>query len=153
MWVSLERSFRCLQPLYNMKHFFSTQYLKFKKFKNKYLLKRNLPTPVGFAERNFFNIFYLSLHLSIYLKQIDLWEKGGHFPQGKKGGSLLQKGIESEFVFHCHSSYYQKSALSGRSPKRRRIVPPEFPIPNLILPFFLFVSENIPQNLHYCMCF
>jgi len=38
-----------------MKHFLLNQIFTLVKFKNKYLLKRNLPTPVGSAERNFFN--------------------------------------------------------------------------------------------------
>jgi len=38
-----------------MKHFLLNQIFTRVKFKNKYLLKRNLPTPVGSAERNFFD--------------------------------------------------------------------------------------------------
>jgi len=41
-----------------MKHFLLNQIFTRVKFKNKYLLKRNLPTPVGSADRNFFNIIY-----------------------------------------------------------------------------------------------
>jgi len=39
-----------------MKHFLLNQIFTRVKFKNKYLFKRNLPTPVGSAERNFFSI-------------------------------------------------------------------------------------------------
>jgi len=35
-----------------MKHFLLNQIFTRVKYKNKYLLKRNLPTPVGSAERN-----------------------------------------------------------------------------------------------------
>jgi len=42
------------------------------KFKNKYLLKRNLPTPVGSAERNFPQFFF----------------GGGHYPTPSPAGNI-----------------------------------------------------------------